>query len=52
MITRCVMFTGSPDAQVLEAGPEEAGSSHTTYIIPITDVTIETRGGAAQDAAR
>ncbi|XP_033996356.1 LOW QUALITY PROTEIN: platelet-derived growth factor receptor beta-like [Trematomus bernacchii] len=42
---------GSPDAQVLEVGPEEAGSSHTTYIIPITDVTIETRGGAAQDAA-
>ncbi|KAK1875191.1 Platelet-derived growth factor receptor beta [Dissostichus eleginoides] len=42
---------GSPDAQVLEAGPEEAGSSHTTYIIPITDITIETRGGAAQDAA-
>ncbi|KAJ4919404.1 hypothetical protein JOQ06_000089 [Pogonophryne albipinna] len=42
---------GSPDAQVLEAGPEEAGSSQTTYFIPITDVTIETRGGAAQDAA-
>ncbi|XP_063751235.1 platelet-derived growth factor receptor beta-like isoform X3 [Eleginops maclovinus] len=42
---------GSPAAHVLGAGPEEAGSSHTTYILPITDVTIETSGGEVLDAA-
>lgn len=33
-----------------EAGPEEAGPSHGTYIIPITDITIETVSDAALDA--
>nr|XP_046266477.1 platelet-derived growth factor receptor beta-like isoform X2 [Scatophagus argus] len=46
---------GSPTPQVsvhlVEAGPEEAGPSHGTYIIPITDITIETSGDAALDAA-
>ncbi|KAM9348691.1 platelet-derived growth factor receptor beta-like [Symphorus nematophorus] len=45
---------GSPAPQVnvplLEAEPEEAGPSHSTYIIPITDITIETSSGAALDA--
>ncbi|KAE8287831.1 Platelet-derived growth factor receptor beta [Larimichthys crocea] len=45
---------GSPDPQVnshlLKVEPEEAGPSHGTYIIPITDITIETSGGAALDA--
>ncbi|XP_078028845.1 platelet-derived growth factor receptor beta-like isoform X2 [Epinephelus lanceolatus] len=30
-----------------EAGPEEAGPSYGTYIIPITDITIETSRDAA-----
>lgn len=50
------MFTGSPSPQVnvdlLEAEPQEAGPSHSTYIIPVTDVTIETSSGAALDAVR
>ncbi|GLD71132.1 platelet-derived growth factor receptor beta-like isoform X1 [Lates japonicus] len=33
-----------------EAEPQEAGPSHGTYIIPIADVTIETRSGTALDA--
>ncbi|XP_067465189.1 platelet-derived growth factor receptor beta-like [Thunnus thynnus] len=33
-----------------EAEPQEAGPSHGTYIIPITDITIETGSGAALDA--
>ncbi|KAG8008354.1 Platelet-derived growth factor receptor beta [Nibea albiflora] len=45
---------GSPDPRVnshlLKVEPEEAGPSHGTYIIPITDITIETSGGAALDA--
>ncbi|KAM6983424.1 platelet-derived growth factor receptor beta-like [Tautogolabrus adspersus] len=45
---------GSPVPQVnvhlLEAEPEEAGPSHGTYIIPTTDITIESSGGAALDA--
>ncbi|KAK9537074.1 hypothetical protein VZT92_006810 [Zoarces viviparus] len=40
----------SSDVQLFEAEPEEAGFSHGTYIIPNTDVTIETSGGAALDA--
>ncbi|XP_051250735.1 platelet-derived growth factor receptor beta isoform X2 [Dicentrarchus labrax] len=47
-------INGSPDPQVnihlLEAEPEEAGPSHGTYVIPITDITIETSSGAAPDA--
>uniref|UniRef100_UPI0037E78E7A platelet-derived growth factor receptor beta-like isoform X2 n=1 Tax=Semicossyphus pulcher TaxID=241346 RepID=UPI0037E78E7A len=47
-------YTGSPTPQanvhLLEAEPQEAGPSHGTYIIPITDITIETSGGAALDA--
>ncbi|XP_044227141.1 platelet-derived growth factor receptor beta-like isoform X1 [Thunnus albacares] len=35
---------------LLEAEPQEAGPSHGTYIIPITDITIETGSGAALDA--
>lgn len=35
---------------LLEVKPEEAGPSHGTYIIPITDITIETSSGAALDA--
>ncbi|KAL7389242.1 hypothetical protein ABVT39_000342 [Epinephelus coioides] len=38
---------GSPDPHISEAGPEEAGPSHGTYIIPITDITIETSRDAA-----
>ncbi|XP_041657941.1 platelet-derived growth factor receptor beta-like [Cheilinus undulatus] len=34
----------------LEAEPVEAGPSHGTYIIPISDITIETSGGAVLDA--
>ncbi|XP_073336235.1 platelet-derived growth factor receptor beta-like [Pagrus major] len=45
---------GSPAPQesvyLLEAEPVEAGPSHGTYIIPITDITIETSNGAALDA--
>ncbi|XP_078100664.1 platelet-derived growth factor receptor beta-like isoform X2 [Sander vitreus] len=45
---------GSPAPQVnvhlLEAEPEEAGPSHGSYIIPVTDITIETSGSAALDA--
>ncbi|XP_062288699.1 platelet-derived growth factor receptor beta-like isoform X1 [Scomber scombrus] len=45
---------GSPAPQVevhlSEAEPQEAGPSHGTYIIPITDITIETSGDAALDA--
>ncbi|KAI3373362.1 hypothetical protein L3Q82_006666 [Scortum barcoo] len=47
---------GSPAPQVnvhlLKAVPEEAGPSHSTYIIPITDITIETSSCAALDAVR
>ncbi|CAB1421741.1 unnamed protein product [Pleuronectes platessa] len=39
------------EAGLEEAGPEEAGPSHGTYIIPISDITIETSGSAALDAA-
>ncbi|XP_020510949.3 platelet-derived growth factor receptor beta-like isoform X1 [Labrus bergylta] len=45
---------GSPVPEVnvhlLESEPEEAGPSHGTYVIPTTDITIETIGGAALDA--
>ncbi|XP_018517468.1 platelet-derived growth factor receptor beta isoform X2 [Lates calcarifer] len=45
---------GSPAPQVKinlsEAEPQEPGPSHGTYIIPIADVTIETRSSAALDA--
>ncbi|XP_032365064.1 platelet-derived growth factor receptor beta [Etheostoma spectabile] len=45
---------GSPAPQVsvrrLEAEPEEAGPPHGSYIIPVTDITIETWGSAAPDA--
>ncbi|XP_028450631.1 platelet-derived growth factor receptor beta [Perca flavescens] len=45
---------GSPAPQVtvhlLEAEPEEAGPSHGSYIIPVTDIIIETSGSAAPDA--
>lgn len=45
---------GSPAPQVnvhlLEVEPEEAGPSHGTYIIPVTDITIETSCNAALDA--
>ncbi|CAJ1063217.1 platelet-derived growth factor receptor beta-like isoform X2 [Xyrichtys novacula] len=45
---------GSPapqeDAHLLEVKPEEAGPSHGTYIIPVTDITIETSRGAVLDA--
>ncbi|MEQ2242307.1 hypothetical protein ILYODFUR_034514 [Ilyodon furcidens] len=38
--------TGSPASEIevhlLEADPEESGPSHSTYIIPVSDVTIET----------
>lgn len=39
------------NVHLLEAEPEEAGPSHGTYIIPITDITIETSSDAALDAA-
>ncbi|XP_042370011.1 platelet-derived growth factor receptor beta-like [Plectropomus leopardus] len=42
----------SPAPRMLEAGPEEAGPSHGTYIIPVSDITIETSGEAALDAVR
>ncbi|KAM8742681.1 platelet-derived growth factor receptor beta-like isoform 2-T3 [Acanthopagrus schlegelii] len=35
---------------LLEAEPVENSLSHGTYIIPITDITIETNNGAALDA--
>ncbi|XP_041807993.1 platelet-derived growth factor receptor beta-like [Chelmon rostratus] len=45
---------GSPAPQVnvhlVELEPEEAGPSHGTYIIPVTDITIETSSGSALDA--
>lgn len=45
---------GSPALQenvcLLEAGSEETGPSHGTYIIPVTDITIETSSGTALDA--
>ncbi|KAK5621208.1 hypothetical protein CRENBAI_012144 [Crenichthys baileyi] len=38
--------TGSPASEIevhlLEADPEELGPSHSTYIMPVSDVTIET----------
>ncbi|KAM9788926.1 platelet-derived growth factor receptor beta-like [Neosynchiropus ocellatus] len=40
--------TTTPD--VLEAEPKEAGPSCGTYVIPITDITIETSRGPALDA--
>ncbi|XP_034538772.1 platelet-derived growth factor receptor beta-like isoform X2 [Notolabrus celidotus] len=44
---------GSPapqvDAHLLETEIEEAGPSHGTYIIPVTDITIETNEGAVLD---
>ena len=43
--------TGSPASQV-DADLLEAGPSHSTYIIPINDITIEPPGGAALDAVR
>lgn len=50
------MFTGSSSPPVVlhlsEAEPEEAGPSDGSYIIPVTDVTIETCSGAALDAVR
>ncbi|XP_063343755.1 platelet-derived growth factor receptor beta-like [Pelmatolapia mariae] len=33
-----------------EAEPVEAGPSHVAYILPVTEVTIESSGGAALDA--
>ncbi|CAK6981358.1 platelet-derived growth factor receptor beta-like [Scomber scombrus] len=49
-----IQLNGSPAPQVevhlSEAEPQEAGPSHGTYIIPITDITIETSGDAALDA--
>lgn len=51
-----MLFTGSPAPQVnvhlVELEPEEAGPSHGTYIIPVTDITIETSSGSALDAVR
>ncbi|XP_069030953.1 platelet-derived growth factor receptor beta-like isoform X1 [Embiotoca jacksoni] len=45
---------GSPTPQakvpLAEAEPEEAGPSHGTYVIPVTDITIESGNGAALDA--
>ncbi|XP_060941738.1 platelet-derived growth factor receptor beta-like [Limanda limanda] len=38
------------EAGLEEAEPEEAGPSHGTYIIPISDITIETSGSTALDA--
>ncbi|XP_076606843.1 platelet-derived growth factor receptor beta-like isoform X2 [Chaetodon auriga] len=35
---------------LLEVEPEEAGPSHGTYIIPITDITVENSSDAALDA--
>ena len=49
-------LTGIPAPQetvyLLEAEPVENSLSHGTYIIPITDITIETNNGAALDAVR
>ncbi|XP_070773133.1 platelet-derived growth factor receptor beta-like [Enoplosus armatus] len=45
---------GSPAPQVnvhlLEVEPEEGGPSNGTYVIPITDITIENSSGTALDA--
>ncbi|XP_070712142.1 platelet-derived growth factor receptor beta-like [Pempheris klunzingeri] len=45
---------GSPAPQVnvhlLGEGPQQADTSYSTYIIPISDITIETSGGAVLDA--
>ncbi|MEQ2172544.1 hypothetical protein GOODEAATRI_022156, partial [Goodea atripinnis] len=30
------------EVHLLEANPEESGPSHSTYIIPVSNVTIET----------
>ncbi|XP_030294080.1 platelet-derived growth factor receptor beta-like isoform X3 [Sparus aurata] len=47
-------MNGGPTPQenvyLLEVEPVEDGPSHGTYIIPITDITIETSNGAALDA--
>ncbi|XP_030294132.1 platelet-derived growth factor receptor beta-like [Sparus aurata] len=49
-------MNGGPTPQenvyLLEVEPVEDGPSHGTYIIPITDITIETSNGAALDAVR
>lgn len=51
-----MLLTGGPTPQenvyLLEVEPVEDGPSHGTYIIPITDITIETSNGAALDAVR
>ncbi|XP_026166134.1 platelet-derived growth factor receptor beta-like isoform X2 [Mastacembelus armatus] len=48
-------MTGSPTSHVSvhlsNAEPVGAGPSHGTYIIPITDITLESSRGAALDAA-
>ena len=51
-----MLWTGGPapqeNAYLLEVEPVEDGPSHGTYIIPITDITIETSNGTALDAVR
>ncbi|XP_055370454.1 platelet-derived growth factor receptor beta-like isoform X3 [Betta splendens] len=46
--------TGSPTSQVsvnlFEVGPVKAGPSHSTYTIPITDITVEPSSGTVLDA--
>ncbi|KAM7373801.1 hypothetical protein PAMP_006504 [Pampus punctatissimus] len=48
------LMNGNPAPQVKvhlsEVEPHEAGPSHGTYIIPITDITIETSSGTVLDA--
>lgn len=36
----------------MEAEPGEAGPSQSSYVIPVSDVTIERSGDAALDAVR
>ncbi|KAM4726664.1 platelet-derived growth factor receptor beta-like isoform 1-T2 [Anableps anableps] len=45
---------GSPASEIkvhlLEAAPDDAGPSHSPYIIPVSDVTMETSSSTALDA--
>ncbi|KAM7397381.1 hypothetical protein PAMA_005607 [Pampus argenteus] len=43
-------MNGNMKVHLLEAQPHKAGPSHGTYIIPITDITIETSSGTVVDA--
>lgn len=52
-----MLFTESPTSQVAvhlseEEDRGEAGPPHGTYIIPIDDITTETKSGSALDAVR